>query len=411
MNQAAIDDYIAADIGADRLTRNCIDDYTLRYLNQTLAHCRNNSPFYHYLPEHLDSLEGMAAIPTMNADDLTKHNRELVLVSQSEIQRVVTDQTSGTTAAAKRLFYTAEDQSRTVDHFVCGLSEMVAPGDRTLICMPSEQPGSLGDLIARAITRLGATPTIFGIGKTFAELLRTVKINHINTVVAMPIPMVSFGRYANALGEDIRFKNILLGADAATTTIGSTLTDLFNCGVYPHYGSREMGLSGATSCPAHEDMHLRENDLYVEILDPFGNLLPDGVEGEIVFTTLRRRAMPLVRYRTGDLGRINPTPCPCGSVVKRIGSIRRLSSFPVTMSRLDDLLFQLPSILDYRADLDGDQLTLRIVCTAPITEDTVRHCLSSCYSGTLKIHVEPFDIQKSAPLYVGKRHLSIKTGA
>ena len=75
--------------------------------------------------------------------------------------------------------------------------------------------------------------------------------------------------------------------------------------------------------------HLRETDLYVEIVDPeTGNPVLDGEPGEVVFTTLTRRGMPLIRYPTGDVSRFLPDPCPCGTVLKTLERIRnRLGSF------------------------------------------------------------------------------------
>ena len=86
------------------------------------------------------------------------------------------------------------------------------------------------------------------------------------------------------------------------------------CRVFNHYGMSEMGLGGGVECEARDGYHLREADLHIEIVDPeTGRSLPDGDEGEIVFTILTPRGMPLIRQRTGDLGRFLTDPCPCGA--------------------------------------------------------------------------------------------------
>ena len=75
-----------------------------------------------------------------------------------------------------------------------------------------------------------------------------------------------------------------------------------------------MGLGGGVECEAHLGYHLREADLYFEIIDPnTGRLVPAGEYGEVVFSTLTRRGMPLIRYRLGDRCRFLPGRCPCGS--------------------------------------------------------------------------------------------------
>ena len=89
-----------------------------------------------------------------------------------------------------------------------------------------------------------------------------------------------------------------------------------------HYGMTETGLGGAVSCSSHAGYHIREADLYFEIIDPeTGQRQPDGKRGEIVFTTLNRRGMPLIRYRSGDISQILVQKCPCGSIIRRFGNI------------------------------------------------------------------------------------------
>ena len=86
--------------------------------------------------------------------------------------------------------------------------------------------------------------------------------------------------------------------------IGRVLEERWGCRVYNHYGTTEMGLGGGVQCSARRGYHFREADLFVEIVEPrSGEPVPEGVTGEIVFTTLTRTGMPLIRYRTGDLSR------------------------------------------------------------------------------------------------------------
>jgi phenylacetate-CoA ligase len=98
----------------------------------------------------------------------------------------------------------------------------------------------------------------------------------------------------------------------------------------------------------------------VEIVDlETGESLPDGVSGEVLFTTLTRRAMPLIRYRTGDRARMLPGLCPCGSVLRRLGKVQgRLangaalgSMIRLNMAVLDEAIFAVPGVLDYQVEL------------------------------------------------------------
>ena len=89
----------------------------------------------------------------------------------------------------------------------------------------------------------------------------------------------------------------------------------------------EMGLGGGVECQARRGYHLREADLYFEIVHPqTGEPVTEGETGEIVFTTLTRQGMPLIRYRTGDLSRFIPGQCPCGTTLRTLEKVtRRLS--------------------------------------------------------------------------------------
>jgi len=146
----------------------------------------------------------------------------------------------------------------------------------------------------------------------------------------------------------------------------------------------EMGWGGGVECEARNGYHLREADLFVEIVDPeTGRLLPDGEFGEIVATTLTRTGMPLIRYRTGDISRFHALPCACGTVLKRLDRIFGrindgqclISGMPLTLPVLDEALFVLPEVIDFKADLtscqDRNCLTLTLSLSPEADKDAV----------------------------------------
>ena len=109
---------------------------------------------------------------------------------------------------------------------------------------------------------------------------------------------------------------------AKRVALAWNMGDILCCSRVTH-GMTEMGLGGAAQCEAGLGYHLQEGDLYFEIVHPeTGAALPDGALGEVVFTTLTRQGMPLVCYRTGDLSRFIPEPCPCGSVLRSMEIVR-----------------------------------------------------------------------------------------
>ena len=134
------------------------------------------------------------------------------------------------------------------------------------------------------------------------------------TVVGIPVQVLGLARLSVAGGAPLHLKTVLLSTDHCSPVVATAIEAAWGCRVFDHYGTTEMGLGGGVDCEAHAGYHLREADLLVEVVDPeSGAPLPDGEYGEVVFTTLTREAMPLIRYRTGDRGRFLPGACPCGS--------------------------------------------------------------------------------------------------
>ena len=99
----------------------------------------------------------------------------MLLCSQGEVQKVISEQTSGTTGAGKRVFYTEGDCEHTIELFMAGLGEFIYPGSITMVAMPFSGPFGLGELIAEAIRRLGAKPLSTGTGRTYGELNRILE--------------------------------------------------------------------------------------------------------------------------------------------------------------------------------------------------------------------------------------------
>lgn len=343
MKMSNLDRWIREQEGLRSLNREDIEQIQLRKLNVLLKREKERGGFYKDLPEHLDALEELHRLPFTTEEDLIRDGHRMVLVGQGEIERVRTQETSGTTGKAKRVYYSARDNERTVSFFAAGLSELVYPGDKVMICMPFSGSRGLGELIQEAIERLGASAVPAGIGKSYGELAGLLEKERPQVFVGMPVPLLSLLRLCP--GSSLR--RALVSADACPNAVMEAIEARLGTKLYPHYGSREIGLGGAVTCPAFEGMHLRENDLIVEIVDEEGRVLPAGALGELVVTCIEAEAMPLIRYRTGDMTRILPEPCPCGSQVLRLDRIRRRGQ-GVSMEQLDDRLFRYEHVVDYQ---------------------------------------------------------------
>lgn len=400
MKISAIDAFIAAQEGLVPTDRAAIEKMQLQRLNRLLAREKARGGFYSALPGRLDSLEELKDLPFTTEEDLAQNAFGLLLCSQADIQRVLSDATSGTTGAAKRVFYTERDCENTVALFTAGLSELVFPGSVTMICMPFSGPNGLGELIARAISALGARPLKVGAGRRYAELGEILRREQPDTYVGMPVPLLSLLRFQGR-GS---LERALVSGDSCPERLLRECSAILGSELFPHYGSREMGLGGAICCSAHRGMHLRENHVIAEIVDSRDRPLPDGEFGELVISTIGMEAMPLIRYKTGDRSRVLPGPCPCGSRVKRLDSVERLGDAAL-MLRLDQELFQLPGLIDYLAERrEGGLFIKALTDGSPLDHEIKSRAEKLLSREEVRVQAKKATSQ-DRPLYAGKRRL------
>jgi phenylacetate-CoA ligase len=124
--------------------------------------------------------------------------------------------------------------------------------------------------------------------------------------------------------RDTKLRFAFLGAEPHSEKMRRKIEEFYGFKSFNSYGLSEMNGPGmAFECPEQNGMHIWEDNYIVEIIDPVTQKpVPDGEEGELVTTTLVRDGMPILRYRTKDLTRIIPGPCPCGRTHRRIERIK-----------------------------------------------------------------------------------------
>lgn len=364
MRKTRLENWICEVEGLSALDRETLEDIQLRRLNELLAREKARGGFYKGLPERLASLAELRRLPFTTPEQLAENAPGLLLTSQAEVSRIISGATSGTTGPSKRIFYTERDIAHTVGFFAAGIGEFVSPGEAVAVAMPFSGPDGLGELICRAVEHLGARAVRLGFGRTLAEQAEMLEAERPEAYIGMPVPLLGLIRWMGSPGS---LRRALVSGDACPEGVTRELERLLGTRLFPHYGSREMCLGGAVTCPAHEGMHLRENHVIAEIVSPEGEALPDGEFGELVITTVDMQAMPLIRYKTGDYTRFLAEPCPCGGVTRRLDTVRRARETPDIVD-LDSALFALPGLIDYSARLDGGQLIVDAVGTVTAEE-------------------------------------------
>ena len=400
MNKTKLDDWICRVESLPELNRGILEELQLRRLNETLSRVAARAGAYRGLPRQLSSLDELKNLPFTTPDMLSQAPGKFLLLSQGEIQRVISGDTSGTTGAPKRIFYTARDLELTVDFFAAGISEMLRPGGKCLIAFPFHGPFALGDLIARAVERLGAVPIPAENPRTWDDWCRRIEETRPDAWIGFPALLLGVARM---YGPDFPIRKALISADACPPGITGPLEDLLGSRLFPHYGSRECGLGGAVTCPAFQGMHLRENHILAEIVDETGSPVPDGQWGELVITTIGLEAMPLIRYRTGDRTRFLPS-CPCGGVTRRIDRVTRMEPGPA-MAEVDDTVFPLPGVVDCRGTLLGNRLCLDVLRAGTAGGEDLLPALEQRFPDLeIQVTVTPA-VRECAPLYPGKRFI------
>ena len=364
----------------DQVTRADIDPYHLFKLRKILSYAYEKSTFYRQLfdksgieIDDIRSLDDIVKIPFTNPADLAQQPYQFLCTSLSDVARIITFTSSGTTGPKKRVFFTEEDIERLVRFMEVGLRTVTSSGDVVQILLPGGTPLGQLDLLARGVAKIGAFPVKAGTGLTSEEQLELLK-KHKSTILFVRTGRIyQITQELLAGGYDVGklgVKTIFVTSEYLSEAQRERFKSIWNCEVSFHYGLTEMGLAVAIECQVHNGFHFNEVDLLLEMIDPkTGRTVTDGSEGELVFTTWNREGMPLIRYRTHDISRLINEPCPCGAtsllrfgkITKRLESIVQIGEDDeIYPAMFDEAIFSIPEVIDYQVTVGkvGDRDTL-----------------------------------------------------
>jgi phenylacetate-coenzyme A ligase PaaK-like adenylate-forming protein len=186
--------------------------------------------------------------------------------------------------------------------------------------------GGLG--IHQGAIALGATVVPMSGGNTERQVRMLADLRP-DILTCTPSYAVRLGEAAREAGIELTLKAGLFGSEPWSEELRGTIEDLLGLAALDIYGLSEViGPGVATECLARDGLHVNEDHFIVEALDSDGVPVPDGVAGELVFST-PRQAMPLLRYRTGDIASLSHAPCACGRTLVRMSKV---------LGRSDDML-------------------------------------------------------------------------
>ena len=168
-------------------------------------------------------------------------------------------------------------------------------------------------------------PAGAGNSKRQIQLMRDFETTAIHIIPSYALHLSSvFAEVGVDPRRDTKLRTAFIGAEPHSEKMRRKIEELYGFRAFNSYGISEMNGPGvAFECPEQKGMHIWEDNFIVEIIDPVTlKPVPEGGEGELVMTTLLREGMPVLRYRTKDLTRIIPGPCPCGRTHRRIDRIK-----------------------------------------------------------------------------------------
>ncbi len=233
-------------------------------------------------------------------------------------------------------------------------------------------------------------PIRAGAGLSYGAMKEIMERHRPDSCVAMPVQLLSTLRVC---GRGT-LRSALVSGDSCPAPIAGMIEGILGSRLFHHYGTREMGLGGAVTCPAHEGMHIRENHVIAEIIDDGGRPAALGSPGELVITTIGMEAMPLIRYRTGDRARLMEGRCPCSSSLMRLDTdISRLAGGDAASSAVlkDD------RIADYGPEKDGDGIRVLTIGRYDCAK-----FIKGIFGRQIEVTARPVTME-DAPMYAGKR--------
>ncbi len=313
----------------ETMGRSDLAGLQLDRLNHSLEQARR-SPFYgkrfaDRAPNNLSGLGDLTTLPFTTKDDLRNaFPYGFLTVDLKEVIRL--HSSSGTTGSPTVVFHTAGD----IDQWGNLIARcMYTTGVRKHDVFQNMMgyglfTGGLG--FHYGAEKLGVMTIPIGPGNSKRQIwfLKNLKSTVVHILPSYALRLYSFfEELAVDPKKDLALRIAFIGAEPHSEEIRKKIEDLYNIKVYNSYGLSEVcGPGVAFECECQEGLHIWEDHFYPEIIDPdSGEVLPEGERGELVLTTLTRKAMPLVRYRTRDLTRFLPGNCPCGRTHRRIDRI------------------------------------------------------------------------------------------
>ena len=323
------------------LSADELRDLQWRRLRALLAHADANCPFYAERfatagvhPESLRGPEDLPALPILEKSDIQSHGHDMVARNWPGDDRIP-NQTGGSTGTPIRFVLSRDRKcSRAAATWRHNRWAGWDIGDSSAVLWgaPTDRPAE--NLRTRMRRWMLAEPTWLDTGhlteatmRGFADILHKQRPA---AILAYARSAVLFARFLRDRGLEIPSpRSLVTSAETLDDADRALLEEVFGTRVFNRYGCREVSVV-ASECPAHDGFHVMAEGLIVEVVTPAGAMARPGEIGSVVVTDLLNHAMPLIRYRIGDLAAPMGGLCACGRSLPRLQGIAgRVTDFLV----------------------------------------------------------------------------------
>ena len=376
------------------MERSEIELFQFEKLQSTINRLVTQVPFYRDLfqksdltPSDIISLDDLQKIPFTDKETL-RHNYPygLFAVPLREVVRIHTS--SGTTGMPIVIGYTKND----IDHWTELVARVLVAGGMTK-----------DDVIQIAYNYglfTGGLGFHYGAEKVGASVipssshnpegqLHIMKYYKTTVLVCTPSYALTLAETREELGikpQELSLRFGIFGAEPWSEKVREKIEQGFQIIAYDTYGISEiMGPGVATECEIRDGLHIFEDHFIPEVVNPdTGERLPHGEEGELVITTITKEAIPLLRFRTGDITSLNYEPCKCGRTIVRMSRVKKRTDdtifyqgVKIQPTQIEDIIMKAEGLLPhYQIVLDstedGDTFTVKVELDERLFSDEIR---------------------------------------
>ncbi|MBO6159845.1 MAG: phenylacetate--CoA ligase [Firmicutes bacterium] len=361
-------------------------------LVKQVRHVWDNVPYYRKLmeekgvtPDDIQSRDDLYKLPFLSKADLREaYPYGLVGMPLKDCVRI--QSTSGTTGKRVVAFYTQHDIDLWEE--CCARAITAAGGTDEDVCQVSYGYGLFtgGPGLNGGSHKVGCLTVPTSSGNTDRQIMFIMDLQT-TILCCTPSYAAYLGERMKEMGygpDDIPLKAGIFGAEAWSEEMRHDIEKTLGIKAYDIYGLTELSGPGVSfECSAQQGMHVNEDHFIAEIIDPeTGEVLPDGEQGELVFTSLDKEAFPLLRYRTRDVCRLTREKCSCGRTHVRMEKpkgrtddmliIRGVNVFP---SQIETVLINAGYAANYQIIVDRvnntDTLDVQVEMTPEMFTDNL----------------------------------------